>query len=78
MSCMEKNQPKKKRPFNRYIRYTNIGFQMLAVIGLGVLLGQYLDGKYETAKPWYTMLFSLLGAIIAIVITIREVLGEKE
>lgn len=51
---------------------------MLVVIGLGVFLGQYLDGKYETAKPWYTMLFSLLGAIIAIFITIKEVLGEKE
>lgn len=76
---MEKKNPKndKKQPFNKYIKYTNIGFQMLAVIGLGVWLGQHLDGKYQTDKPWYTMLFSLLGAIIAIVLTIREVMREK-
>ncbi len=77
MENKEKPNNEKKRPFNKYIKYTNIGFQMLAIIGLGVLLGQHLDSRYETSKPWYTMLFSLLGALIAIVLTIREVLREK-
>lgn len=43
---------------------TQIGFTMAACIGIGVLLGMFLDGRLGTS-PWLLLIFSLLGCLSA-------------
>lgn len=44
---------------NSYQKFVGAAFQMLITILLGVWLGQYLDGYFQTDKPWLTIGFSL-------------------
>lgn len=66
-----------KRPFDQFVKYSNLGIQMLVIIGLGAWGGHMLDQRLDTTKPWWTMGLSLLGAIVAIIYTIREVTRDN-
>ncbi len=48
---------KKLKPYNNYLKYSSLGFQLLAAIGffgwLGFLLDRYLDIKF----PAFMLLF---------------------
>lgn len=46
--------------------------QMLAVIGVSVWLGNYLDTKNNTLKPYYTLVFSLIGIFASIYLAIKD------
>lgn len=61
----------KKQP-NSFIKYTGIAMQMLAVIGVSVWLGNYLDTKNNTLKPYYTLVFSLIGIFASIYLAIKD------
>ncbi len=77
---MERKPPPHQKPrpqYNKYLKYTNIGFQMLVIILLGVWGGMQLDKHYETETPWFTMLLSMLAVVIAIVSTITQVIRDK-
>ena len=57
---MEKKPPQLKRNnFDKFIKYTNIGFQMLAVILIGVLGGQKLDELCGNENQVFTIVLSL-------------------
>jgi putative Ca2+/H+ antiporter (TMEM165/GDT1 family) len=40
---------------NKFAKYAGAGFQMLATIGAGVFLGNYLDEKFMMKTPWFTI-----------------------
>ena len=61
---MEKE--KKKKPRNKYIALTGIGFQMGATIYLFAYLGKWLDVKYPHEKKVYTLIFVILAVVISI------------
>lgn len=52
--------------------YGNVGIQMVLIIGVFVVLGRWLDGKYATEKPWWTLALSVFGVIITIVFMIKK------
>ena len=56
-----------------YLKYSSLGFQMAITIGLAAWGGQYLDKKYQTEKPVYTIILILAGIAIALYQVIREV-----
>jgi F0F1-type ATP synthase assembly protein I len=56
-----------------HLKYSSLGFQMAITIGLAAWGGNYLDGKYQTEKPVYTIVLILLGIAIAMYQVIREV-----
>lgn len=64
----KKQQPKadKENGVNGYARYSGLGFQMLATIGGGVFLGQYLDKRQALETPWWTIGLTLLGIGLAL------------
>jgi len=67
---MSKNEPKK----SDYLRYSSLGFQMAITIGLFAWLGNYLDTKYETEDPYYSIACILFGIAVALYQVIREVI----
>jgi F0F1-type ATP synthase assembly protein I len=48
-----------------------VGFETLAGVILGLVIGQWLDKKYAWA-PWGTLICTLLGAIAGMYLMIRE------
>ena len=65
-----KKEPKKSDS----LRYSSLGFQMAITIGLFAWLGNYLDGKYETEDPYYSIACILVGIAIALYQVIKEVM----
>ncbi|MEM7372871.1 MAG: AtpZ/AtpI family protein [Bacteroidota bacterium] len=68
----------KKRPLPDYLRYTGLGFEFLACILLFVGAGYALDNWLETEKPWFMLVFSLLGSAAAIYLVVRKFLPPNK
>ncbi len=58
------NKDKKKllddKSAKTYLRYSGMAFQIAGYIIVGVLLGRQLDKYFETQKPYFTALLSIL------------------
>ena len=68
----------KKKPFDDYIKYSAIGFQMLAIILVGVFLGYKMDEWFPVADfPLFTTLFSLIFVCLAMWVVIRTLINGK-
>jgi len=68
-------QPKKeKNKLKAYAKYSNIAFQMIAIILIGTFGGLKLDEFLNWGIPVFTILFSILSVFIAIYISIKDVL----
>lgn len=53
-----------------------MAFQMGFIIILGTLLGQWLDTKYATERPWFTMLCTFVALILAFYYTIKDLIRK--
>lgn len=58
---------------NNLIRFSGVGVQMGAIIGVFTWLGLFLDKKYETETPWWTLGLLLFGVISAMYLVIKEI-----
>jgi hypothetical protein len=68
-------QPDKKRkPLEGYARYTNLAFQMFAIIGIGIFAGVKLDQWLNLQFPVFTLIFSILSVSAAIYSAIKDLL----
>ena len=54
----------KKRDLKQLVEASSIGWMFPIAIGLGYLMGHYLD-KWLGTDPWLTIIFTLLGIIAA-------------
>lgn len=63
-----------KRKTSALARFSSAGIQMGIIIALFTWLGTWLDEKYYTKTPWFTIGLSLFGVIVSLVIVIREVI----
>ena len=64
------NLKNKKSQLNNYIKYTGLGFQMLAAIGLGVWGGMKLDKWLELKFPAFMVALpclALIGSLSALI-----------
>jgi len=64
----------KKKPLNKYVRFTGIAFQMGGTIYLGSLLGGRLDGKFPNEHELYTKIVTLLAVFVAMYAIISQVI----
>jgi F0F1-type ATP synthase assembly protein I len=55
-----------------FAKYSGLGFQMLAIIGLSAWAGTALDEHFQNERPWYTIVLMLLGVFIAMYQVIRS------
>ncbi|OYT17383.1 MAG: ATPase F0F1 [Bacteroidetes bacterium 4572_77] len=66
-----------KKPKNKlksYAKYSNMAFQMIAIIVIGTFGGLKLDEYIGWHFPVFTILFSLMSVSFAIYISIKDVL----
>lgn len=69
MSQPEK-QGKTRRPSP--LRYAGVGIELVAPVILGVLLGMWLDRRWET-EPWCLLTGAMLGLVAGFLNFFREV-----
>ena len=62
------------RTGSKYARFSTVGIQMGIIIGGFTWLGTYLDKKYQTETPWWTIGLSLFGVFAGLFIMIKEVI----
>lgn len=67
----KENEPQRA---SKYIRFSSVGIQMGIIIAGFAYLGHYLDGKYQTKTPWWTLGLSLFGVAAGLYIMIKEVI----
>ncbi|HKK11143.1 MAG TPA: AtpZ/AtpI family protein [Bacteroidales bacterium] len=68
---MKKINQDDKNKANNFIRYSSIGFQMMAIIGLGVWCGIEADEALKTS-PLFTVLLSIISVGAAIYHAIKD------
>ncbi|WP_299581875.1 AtpZ/AtpI family protein [uncultured Sunxiuqinia sp.] len=69
-----KNFRKPKRKFDDFIRYSNIAFEMIAIMVGGVFLGYKIDHWLELSFPAFTLGLMILSVIAAIYHAIKNFL----
>ena len=67
--------PNKEPKKSDYLKYSSVGFQMAITIGIFAWLGDYLDERYQTEKPYYSIACILVGIAIALYQVIKEVIN---
>jgi F0F1-type ATP synthase assembly protein I len=71
------SDPQKDKKATNFIRYTGIGFQMLATIGVFAFAGYKIDNYRNSEKLIFTALLGLSGVVISLYQIIRQ-LNSKE
>lgn len=61
-----------------FARFSSVGIQMGIIIALFTWLGTYLDEKYHTKTPWWTIGLSLFGVIAGLTLIIKEVINMNK
>ncbi len=61
------------KPGNNYLKFTGLGFQMIAIIGVFTFIGYKIDEYLINQTQWVTALFGVLGVIIALYLTIKQI-----
>jgi ATP synthase protein I len=57
-------------PMSAYAKYSSVGFQMIAIIGLFTYAGYKIDQSANHQTKWVTAILSLLGVFISLYIVI--------
>jgi len=66
-------QDKDENPANGYLKYSGIGFQMIAIIGAFTYAGYKIDQAGNHQTKWVTAILSLTGVFISLYVVIRSV-----
>ena len=67
-----KNQPKEPKRLNDFAKYSTMAFQMVIIIGLGVLGGIKLDDWLHLRFPLFTVFLSMGAVVLAIYYFIKD------
>jgi len=59
-------QEQNNKGYTSYLKFTGMGFAMIAIILAGSFLGQYLDKLWAMEQPWMTIVLSLLSVAMSI------------
>lgn len=65
-------------PFQQYLHYSGLGFQMIAIILAGAFIGDWLDSEFQHGERLYTIIGSLLGIFIGLYLTLRKLLSSSD
>ena len=69
----QNDKPGIGKQLNSYARYSAMGFQMVAIIGVFTFIGYKIDAAADHETKWVTALLSLTGVFISLYIIIRSV-----
>lgn len=74
MNQPKQNKPKKK--FDNFIRYSSLGFEMMAIIGIFTFLGYKIDQWMDNEFKGFTLGLTIFSVIIAIIHGTRNLLKK--
>ncbi|WP_207533905.1 AtpZ/AtpI family protein [Desertivirga arenae] len=69
----EKGLGKQRKYFSAYAKYSAMGFQMFAVIGVFAFVGYQIDERRNAKTPLWTAFLSLLGVFCSLYLVIRSI-----
>ncbi|WP_340111749.1 AtpZ/AtpI family protein [Maribellus mangrovi] len=75
MKRKQKNKPKNK--FDDFVRYSSLGFEMMAIIGGFTFLGYKIDQWMKNDFKGFTLGFAIFSVIAAIIYGTRSLLKKK-
>jgi hypothetical protein len=67
-----KKYQKPKKKIDDFIRYSNMAFEMLAIMGIGTLSGILIDDWLEWGFPVFTLVLMIVSVVGAIYYAIRK------
>ena len=73
-------QKKKKADMDRmkaYVHYSGLGFQVVAMIVLGALLGKWIDESMENEFPTVTLILTFCSVFFSMYYLYKKVSGGK-
>ncbi|MDR2835166.1 MAG: AtpZ/AtpI family protein [Bacteroidales bacterium] len=76
MSNSKNNKP--ANLLNKFAKYSSLAIEMGVIIGGCALLGNYIDKKFAFAKPYSTMILSLVGVISSLLLIINQLKNDKK
>jgi uncharacterized membrane protein YcjF (UPF0283 family) len=76
MSEQHKPKPPKKQ-LNTYLKYSGMGFQLLASLGIGAWLGSQADAYQQNQTPIWTLVLMFVFLAATMVHIIREIGKES-
>jgi F0F1-type ATP synthase assembly protein I len=56
--------------YRKYLEYLGLGAELAVAISLPILLGFWLDSRYDTS-PWFLLSGILLGMVLMLAIFLR-------
>ncbi len=71
------HQNNNKNKFDNFIRYSSLGFEMMAIIGAGTFGGYKIDQWMKNEFKGFTLGFMILSVIMAIFYSTRNLLRKK-
>lgn len=74
---MKKKEPYIPKKVNSYLRYSSLGFEMMAIIAGFTFLGYKIDQWMENSFKAFTFGLMVLSVIIAIVYGTKNLLKQK-
>lgn len=82
MKVNKEEQKRSNLPDNkgmsRFMYFSGMGFQMIAIIGLFAYVGHRIDESKGNGRPIFTAIFSLLGVGISLYSIIKSILKNKD
>lgn len=69
---MQNNDNQKKSP-NEYVRYSNLGFKMIAIILFGLWSGKKLDEKFKPKFPAFTVSLTIAALAASFYTLFKEI-----
>lgn len=71
---MINKKKKNKKKFDIFIRYSNLGFEMMTIIAIGTFLGFKIDQWMNNDFKVFTLVFIILSVIGSIFYATRNLL----
>ncbi len=69
----EKEEDARQSQLKPYLKYSGMGFQMIAIISIAAYAGIKLDEYWHNKNPWATIVLMLIAVISSIYLVISSV-----
>lgn len=74
---MRVKKSKKKKQLNSYIQHSSLTTKMAAIIIGGVFFGEFLDEKFHSKTPVYTIILSLSSVFLALYYVLKNITNQN-
>ena len=72
----QQNQNKPKKKLDNFIRYSSLGFEMMAIIGIFTFIGYKIDQWIGNEFKAFTLGFMVFSVILAIIYGTKNLLKK--